>query len=245
MVLFGVFAIIMFISGILLFTSNSFTGRLLKNRALSKYLGIQLILIGFLFFALAVLYYFQLVSVIVIISVISAAAIGYTIIHSMQIYREGTEPQNHAVLKSGAILLILLFLGFVAVYIISAPRIILSNDYINVRTLNGIKIHLDDMKAMKLADAIPKIVDAEGGVSVFNTYRGRYELAELGGAHLFINEHRSKFIFLFLQKDIVVITMGDDQQTAEKYNKIKEYWYHYLDTTVLNRLKEQQRKFMD
>ena len=138
---------------------------------------------------------------------------------------------------------ILVFTVAMVLYFINDPAIVMKDNKFEIRGPEGIKVHLDDFKAITIENFIPKIVDMYDGRHIGETYRGKFELYRTGTSLLYVDRLKSPYIFIFLKSDIgLVITRDNPEEARQLYEDIRTYWNHYLSTDVIEKLKKRYPK---
>jgi len=209
-------------------------------KSLGGFIGHQMILIGFLLISIGISNSLKINPVTLLLVVLFFVTIIYSIMQMRSYLIGSVEVKNGAKIVFSAILVLTIFMGLVIIYSLSAPTIVYPEDYLEIRSLNGVKIHLRDIDAITFDNRIPKIIDLEEGLHISKYYRGKFELAEMGPALLYINYRDFPYIYIFLKqkKGTIVLTRNNPKKTQQLYEEIKEHWYNYVDTKVVDELKE-------
>jgi len=205
--------------------------------------GMQMTLAGIMIAALGIFLWLHYNTLLILFACLLLALLVYSILQGIKIKKNPGSIQSNTGFTLLGIVAVIIFTGVMVLYFIHDPAIIMKNNTFEIRGPEGIKVHLDDFKAITIENFIPKIVDLYDGIQIGETYRGKFELYRTGTSLLYVDQPKSPYIFVFLKSNIgIVITRDDPEETRKLYKEIREYWNHYLQTDVLKQLKKQYVK---
>jgi hypothetical protein len=205
--------------------------------------GMQITLAGTMIAALGIFLWLHFYSLVILFTGVLIALLIYSILQGINIKKNPGSIKSNTGFTFLGIVAVIIFTGVMVLYFIHDPAIIMKNNTFEIRGPEGIKVHLDDFKAITIENFIPKIVDLYDGIQIGETYRGKFELYRTGTSLLYVDQPKSPYIFVFLKSNIgIVITRDDPDETRKLYKEIREYWNHYLQTDVLKQLKKQYVK---
>jgi hypothetical protein len=93
-----------------------------------------------------------------------------------------------------------------------------------ISSIYGHNIRLQDIKAVELAETLPKIRLRSGGLTLGPIRKGIFILEDLGQCQLYLNGDYSPYLLLRTYKDeIIILNCSDNEHTRALYHTIRQH----------------------
>lgn len=132
--------------------------------------------------------------------------------------------QSSVIFIIGFIVLIFISVASLIIYWSVESKVNVSEDYFEITGIYGMKLDIDDIKDISLADNIPKINRKTNGFDFGKILKGNFELDEIGNVKLYINRGTAPYINIKYRNSHVILNFKDSSKTQDLYYELKKQW---------------------
>lgn len=112
----------------------------------------------------------------------------------------------------------------VIMYIALPNKTEIKDNQVCISSIYGHNIHFQDIKAVELAERLPKIVLKSGGLALGPVRKGVFILEDLGQCQLYLNGDYSPYLLLRTYKnEIIILNCSDSEYTRALYHTIRQH----------------------
>lgn len=200
------------------------------TEGLGRFMGNFLFLLAGIIFLGALLIFMGYKTIgIIITTILPFILIPYVIIKSQKYDKNSLEPDG-SMKKStkltigffiGLMAIILIFITCLCAYGAFEPTITVKDEYITIGGMYASTVHTEDIIEVVLLDSIPRVLRKNNGFDFGNILKGNFSLENIGKGRLYINNGKSPYVYLKLEKGYVIINFKNSEKTQELYNEIR------------------------
>jgi hypothetical protein len=104
------------------------------------------------------------------------------------------------------------------------PEAAVTSRSLLVRSGSAQEIPLDDIVGLSLDETLPPILRRLGGFRLGGTYRGRFDVEELGEGQLLLQHGRPPYVVVRLRTSFLIINYADPGRTRALFDELQGSW---------------------